>query len=127
MWKRIGTVCAVAMMLAACNSSAEEAVDVTDFAFVEFSGNNGEGTASHGFDQKQFMLQVFQYDDATGAADEETVKEMDTVNNAMTVTLDRQTGLANGDQVTLTVDVDESKTTKIKDATKTFTVTGLQQ
>lgn len=119
------------VMLIACNADTEEsskdAVDITEFSFVEFSGKDGEGRASHGFDQKKFMEEVFNYDDANGPADEETVKEMDLVDDAMTVSLDKQNGLSNGDTVVLKVEVDESKTDKVKDAEKTFKVSGLEE
>lgn len=118
-------------MLIGCNSDTSEessdAVDITEFSFVEFSGKDGEGKASLGFDQKKFMQEVFNYDDAEGPADEETVKEMNAVNDAITVSLDKQKGLSNGDKVILKVDVDESKTDKVKDSEKTFEVSGLQE
>ena len=118
-------------MLVGCNSDTKEAsskaIDITEFSFVDFTGKNGEGRASAGFDQKQFMKDVFNYDDAEGPADEETVKEMDTVNDAITVSLDKQNQLSNGDTVTLTIDVDESKTDKVKDSEKTFEVNGLEE
>ncbi|MGM9949440.1 MAG: hypothetical protein ACI33P_04910 [Lysinibacillus sp.] len=119
------------LMLVGCNSSTKEvsteAVDITEFAFIEFDGDNKEGTASHGFDQKKFMLEVFNYNYEEGPADEETVKEMDAVNDAITVSLDKMNGLSNGDTVTLTVDVDESKTDKVKDGEKIFEVNGLEE
>lgn len=44
------------VLLAGCNEKADKAIAITAFAFVDFSGENGEGSASHGFDQKQLML-----------------------------------------------------------------------
>ncbi|MCM3722912.1 hypothetical protein [Solibacillus isronensis] len=43
-------------------------------------------------------------------ADEEAVKEIGTVNDAITVSSDRQNQYSNEDTVVLPVDVDESKT-----------------
>ncbi|MEE1131114.1 MAG: hypothetical protein UHX00_05725 [Caryophanon sp.] len=104
--------------------TASNAVDVTDFAVVEFSGENGEGIAGYTFDQEQFMQRVFNYA-ADSPADEATMEEMMKVDSAIRVYLDEQENLKNGDIITLIVEVDETKTDKIKDAERTFKVTGL--
>ncbi|OCS91550.1 hypothetical protein [Caryophanon latum] len=103
---------------------ASNAVDVTDFAFVEFSGANGDGIAGYTFDHEQFMQRVFNYA-ADSPADEATMEEMMKVDSAIRVYLDEQENLKNGDIITLIVEVDETKTDKIKDAERTFQVKGL--
>lgn len=52
---------------------------------------------------------------------------MGTVNDTITVSLDRQNQFSNGDTVALAVEVDESKTDKVKDGKKTFEVKGLEE
>lgn len=54
------------------------------------------------------MQEVFDYDDTEVQTDEETVKEMGTVNDAITVSLDRQNQLSNGDTVALAVEIDQT-------------------
>ena len=54
---------------------------------------------------KKFMQEVFDYDDIEGQTDEETVKEIGAVNDAITVSLDRQNQLSNGDTVALAVEI----------------------
>ena len=50
-----------------------------------------------------------------------------TVDSAIRVYLDEQENLKNGDIITLIVEVDETKTDKIKDAERTFQVKGLAE
>lgn len=56
------------------------------------------------------MQEVFDYDDTEGQTDEETVKEIGAVNDAITVSLDRQNQLSNGDgdTVALAVEIDQT-------------------
>ncbi|WP_339216572.1 hypothetical protein [Solibacillus sp. FSL W8-0372] len=55
-------------------------------------------------------IHVRSIDDSAEYADEEAVKEIGTVNDAITVSSDRQNQHSNGDTVVLPVEVDESKT-----------------
>ena len=54
------------------------------------------------------MQEVFDYDDTEGQTDEETVKEMGTEKDAITVSLDRQNQLSNGDTIALAVEIDQT-------------------
>lgn len=51
------------------------------------------------------MHDMFKYDDANGPADEEIIKELDVVKAVITVILDRQSRLSNGDEAVITISV----------------------
>lgn len=51
------------------------------------------------------MHDMFKYDNANGPADEEIIKDLDAVKAVITVILNRQSKLSNGDEVVITISV----------------------
>ena len=114
-------------LLCACGSSK---TDVTDYVTVDFSGLQKEGTASYDLDEEKLVKDLFNIDkdvleDST--IDAVTLTEIKDTEEAIDIKLDKKKGLKNGDTVTVTVDVDENLTDKVKDSKKKFKVEGLME
>lgn len=110
--------------LSACNS----AKDMTEYVDVSFSGMDTLGTASFDVDENKLISEVLDMDeDAQDFPDAETAEEAEEIFSAYDIKLDEEEDLSNGDTVTVSVDVDEEKTKKIKGGEKEFTVENLDE
>lgn len=111
------------LFLSACGS----AKDLTDYVDVSFTGMDGQGTADYDVDEEKLYKEIFDYDDETDFADEETEEEMENMEDTYKIKLDNDKNLSNGDKVKVTVSVNEDKTDKIKGGEKEVTVKGLDK
>src|SRR5699024_7626450 len=107
-----------------CNS----AKDTTEYIDVSFSGMDTSRRARNGVDKVKLIVEVLDLDeDAQDFPDADTAAEAEEIASAYDVTLDEEEDLSNGDTVTVSVDVDEEKTKKIKGGEKEFTVENLDE
>lgn len=112
-------------LLGACGSSK---VDVTDYVTVDFKGTEKEGKAEYHLDEEKLVKDLFNIDKDVlehSTLDAVTLTEIKDTEEAINIEFDKKEGLENGDTVTVTVDVDENLTDKIKDGKKKFKVEGL--
>ena len=112
---RCGSIIAMAiilvLMISACGSgntgSSDKTIDLMQYVTVTFSGDNGYGKASYAFDYGSFenMLAEKLNTDKNSAqffADAVIIEE------GIKTSLDKTTGLSNGDKITLTVSYNEA-------------------
>lgn len=118
-------VCVVAGIVAAL--TYKHTIDLSEYTQLEFDGADGYGTAAAGIDYKSLFEEVSQYDKelaekTKSIADSDSVSELfeeildgavDAYNylNIQT-SLDKDSGLKNGDKVTLTLAFDNEKAKK---------------
>lgn len=110
-------------VLSACGKSA----NLTDYVNVSFTGLDSKGVASYDVDEEQLFKDLFDYDPETDFPDEETLMEMEKIEDSYKVKLSKSEDLSNGDKITVTVTVDENVTKKIKGGEKEVTVEGLDE
>lgn len=110
-------------LLAACGSSE----DMTEYVEVSFSGMDTQGTASYDVDVTGLIGEIFDLEEADDNPDKKTAKEIESVLSAYDVKVKPESDLANGDEVTVVVSVDEEKTDKITGGEKKFTVKDLEE
>lgn len=117
------TVMTALLLLVACGS----AEDMTKYVDVSFSGMDSQGNASYDVDETRLIEEIFNLEGHHDFPDAETAREAQNVLDAYTIEIEPQEGLSNGDQVKITVLVDENKTNKIKGGEEEFTVEGLDE
>lgn len=108
-------------------SSCSSVKDMTDYVDVSFSGMDNMGVANYEVDEEKLIEEVFDYDEDIDFIEEETLKEMNDLEEAYKIQLDKEEDLSNDDIVTLIVSVNEDKTDKIKGGEKEVTVSGLEE
>ncbi|MBO4456169.1 MAG: hypothetical protein J5802_00465 [Butyrivibrio sp.] len=132
----------VALTVAGCGKDKKAEIDTTDgvtnildYVTVEFSGKNGEGTAFVNVDYDGIETEM--------VGGEEKIKEMNEMEDlseltgyinavsSITLNIDKNTGLSNGDKVTVTVSYDSSAAESAgvvfgKEESKTYEVVGLK-
>jgi len=113
----------VLTLMSACSNPEE----MTDYVEVSFSGTDTMGTANYEVNEEQLIEEVFDYNDDTNFADEETLEEINNLEEAYKIQLEPDEDLSNGDTVSLTVSVDEEKTDKIQGGEKEVTVENLEE
>lgn len=111
----------ILLLLTACGKE-----DVTDYIDISFSGVDSVGKVNYSVDTNQLLAGVFNYDPETDFLDEKQQKEVNAVLSAYKIKVEPQSGLSNGDKVTLTVTVDDKQTKKIKSSEKVITVEDLE-
>lgn len=118
-------------LLTGCGGST--AINLTDYATVNFEGVDGKGTATVNYDLTQ-LEKDFVGDDDGNISQEEAQELMNFGAFEMSIKwdLDKKEALSNGDKVKLTITYNEgsAKEQKIKikgDTTKEFEVTGLKE
>lgn len=124
--RRLSTA-GVAIALIATLTGCLGREDVVDYVSVKFDGYNTAGAADFTVDKKL-------YKDALGVdisdSSPRTSKDADKVSQlqrAIHVSLNKTSGLSNGDKVTVTVSVDEDKADDVQGGAKTIEVSGLQE
>lgn len=110
------------LLLTACGKK-----DITNYVDVSFSGVDSVGKANYTIDDDTLLKDVFKFDPKSDFPDEKTLEEIDAVMGAYKVKVEPETGLSNGDKVTVTVSVDDKQTKKIKGGKQDFTVEGLEE
>lgn len=126
---------AVVMALSGCGKKAE--VRMTDYVAIHFSGLDGEGKADAYIDKgalkRDILAQI--YEEQEDLSDKKLLEDLGDYNgfeNSITCELDREEGLKNGDEVTLSVSCDKeiAKDCGIKingELKKTYEVEGLTE
>lgn len=122
---RILVLVMIAVTLTACGEKKIR-VDLSDYADVLFRGSDGDGTARGDFDYVGFERAVME-----GAEpDSSGLGSIVRVESALSVTVSPDSGLKNGDRVTVTVSYDRDIAgeagLKITGNSKTMTVEGLK-
>lgn len=130
--KRIRALLGAGVIACACTAftgCGKEQVDVSGGFDLSFSGLDGYGVAT--------LTDTYDWlDDVVGTYGEgmkgmEIYSLTDDLMNAVTYTVTPDEGVSNGDEVTVSVDVDSSKLEKynfeLKGGTATFTVSGLEE
>ena len=107
------------LMLTACGCGAKQKIDTSDgvtnifdYVTVDFSGNNGEGTAYVNVDYNGLETEMVGGEDKIKSMDDmedfpSLTKYINTV-SSISFSIDQNEGLTNGDQVTVSVTYDES-------------------
>lgn len=126
---------AVVMALSGCGKKAE--VRMTDYVAIHFSGLDGEGKADAYIDKGALKRDVLAqiYEEQEDLSDKKLLEDLGDYNgfeNSITCELDREEGLKNGDEVTLSVSCDKeiAKDCGIKingELKKTYEVEGLTE
>ena len=109
------------LFLAACGHQA----DVTDYVKVSFSGMDGAGRAEFSVAEDKMFEDIFDMD--SDSFDKDTLKEMMQISDAYKTKMDKEKNLSNGDEVKVTVSVDEDTTDKLNGGEKVFTVKDLEE
>lgn len=110
------------LLLTACGKK-----DMTDYVDVTFYGVDSVGKASYSVDIEKLLADVFKYDSESDFPDDKQLEAMNAVTSGYKVKVEPETGLSNGDKVTVTVSVDDTKTKKVKGGSKEYTVEGLEE
>lgn len=121
----------IGMAVMGCAGCGGTKVDMTDYITVEFAGVNGDGTATCSVDTVRLEQDLAGDDD--GQISQEELQKLAWITQfemTLSYRLDQDTGLSNGDRVTVTVECDEefAKENKVKviGDEKTFEVEGLK-
>ncbi|MBR6281418.1 MAG: hypothetical protein IKR14_02835 [Lachnospiraceae bacterium] len=99
-------------MVACGKEEADGVVDIFDYVTVEYSGENGSGTANVTIDYDNLELEMVGGKNALKDLDD--VEDLETLSNYINVvagisfSIDKNTDLSNGDTVTVTATYDES-------------------
>ncbi len=122
-----------------CGSKQEEADDgvtnILDYVTVDFDGKNGEGTAYVSVDYDGLETEmVGGQEKINEMSDVEDLEELTTYINAVasiSLSIDKNSGLSNGDKVTVSVTYDESAASSASvdfgtEMSRIFTVSGLE-
>ena len=101
---------AVVMALSGCGKKAE--VRMTDYVAIHFSGLDGEGKADAYIDKGALKRDILAriYEEQEDLSDKKLLEDLGDYNgfeNSITCELDREEGLKNGDEVTLSVSCDK--------------------
>lgn len=111
------------LFLVACGS----AEDLTKYVEVSFSGMDSQGSVNFDVDETRLIEEVFNLEGHQDFPDVDTAREAQEILDAYSIEVDPQEDLSNGDQVKITVLVDENKTKKIVGGEKEVTVEGLDE
>lgn len=146
--KKTAAFIAAAMMgflivLSGCKADKKAQIDTTDgvtnildYVTVEFSGNNGEGTAFVKVDYDGIETEM--------VGGEEKIKEFEDLGDlseltkyinavsSISLNIDKNSGLSNGDEVVVTVSYDETAATSAgvvfgEETSRTYEVKGLKK
>ncbi len=133
-------VCILTAMMApvslGCGTAEEDGiVEIMDYVTVDFTGADGEGIASVNVDYDGLETEMVGGEDALEELD--SVEDLEALTTYINVvagisfSIDENTGLSNGDQVTVTVTYDEDAAEAAdvvfgETLSKTFEVTGLE-
>ncbi len=131
-------VCVGVLGLATVSCGKEESdgvVDIMDYVTVEFGGENGSGTANVTVDYDNLELELVGGKDALDKMDD--VEDLETLSTYINVvagisfSIDKNTDLSNGDEVTVTAEYDKETAESAhvvfgENLSKTYEVKGLK-
>lgn len=119
-----------AMLVLALTGCGSTKIDLMEYAAVSFDGINGQGTATCHVDTVSLEQDLAGNDDGEISADElEELGWITQFERTLSCQMDKETGLSNGDTVTVSVTRDEDFAKKHKinatEGSKEYTVEGL--
>ncbi|MBQ1609229.1 MAG: hypothetical protein II571_01555 [Lachnospiraceae bacterium] len=126
----------ISLSAVACGKEAPDGVvDIMDYVTVEFDGENGSGTANVTVDYDNLELELVGGKDALEQMDD--VEDLETLSTYINVvagisfSIDKNTDLSNGDEVTVTAEYDKETAESAhvvfgENLSKTFEVKGLK-
>lgn len=109
--------------MSACGSSEE----IADYVDVSFHGMDSKGSASYSVDEMRLIEVIFDLEGFQDYPDAETAREAGEILSSYQIKIEPEADLSNGDEVQLTILVDEDKTKRVKGGEKTITVEGLEE
>jgi len=118
-------VALLVMVLGGCSNLGAE--DLAEYIDVEFSGMNTKGTADYSVDEDALLEDVYDIDVDNEFPDEETLQEIENLEDSMKININKTDNLSNGDEIKVTANVDEDKIEKIKSGEKEVEVEGLSK
>ncbi|WP_016896472.1 hypothetical protein [Aerococcus viridans] len=129
-WKLFGLLGIGLFVLMGCGQK----VDLAEHAEIVFDGMDTNGYATYDVITDELLTTMFDYNPALQLEqqfDSDEMQEFHTalyeLDSGVSMAIDKYDNLSNGDEVTLTVTVDEGLTDKYKSGTKTVTVSGLEE
>lgn len=121
---RLVLIFSLGIILSGCSS----AKDLSEYVEVEFNGIDTKGTVDYYVDTEKLYKDTLDFDvNVSNQPDEKTVEEINNMNEAIEVKIDKTENLSNGDKVEIIADVDGDKTKKIKSGKKTIEVKNLDE
>ncbi|GEQ49187.1 hypothetical protein [Tetragenococcus koreensis] len=112
-------------VLTGCSNLGAE--DLAEYVDVDFSGMDTKGTADYSIDEDALLKDVYDVDIESEFPDEETLQEIENLEDSMKVNIDKTDNLSNGDNIKVTANVNEDKIEKVKSGEKEFEVKGLSK
>ena len=129
-WKLFGLLGIGLFVLMGCGQK----VDLAEHAEITFNGMDTNGYATYDVVTDELLTTMFDYKPALELEQQFDSEEMQAFHIALyelesgvSTEIDKYDNLSNGDEVTLTVTVDDGLSDKYKSGTKTVTVSGLEE
>ncbi len=119
-----GLVFSLVIILTGCNS----AKDLSEYVEVDFNGIDSKGTADYRVDIEKLIKDTLDFDvKGNIEPDEKITEEINKMDEAMEIKLDKTENLSNGDKIEIIANVDGEKTKKVKSGKKTIEVKNLDE
>jgi len=108
-------------------SGCSQRKDINKYVDVSFSGIDTKGIANYNIDTNRMVKEVLNVNLNDNNLSEKQTQEVNDLLSAISIKLNKDSNLSNGDNIKLSINIDEDKTKKIKSSEKNVKVNGLKE